>query len=1074
MKNTLSTPTMIVSLLLAACSSSSEGPLIVHHDAGADKGSAPPDSNSAPDIEPTPTNSPEVNPSPDVFLPSEHAPSSPDVLLPSDPAPRPDNPPPSLIALVLDASTVSVAVGGTVTLTAKAYYSDSTSTDVTGKVVWSVTPVTAATISPAGVLTGLAAGAATVQATLGGKTSTLAIAVAATELKLVAITVAAAASSVEVGNTVQLAAQGSYSDGSKQDLTKKVTWTTSDPLKANVSTQGVATGLTAGVVTFKATLDGKEGSTSLTVTLPPATLSSIAVTAPGASVDVGAKMALVATGIYSDGSKKDISASVAWTSSDATVATVSAAGVVTGVKDGTVTIKASLAGKEGTVSVKVAAPIALSSVSVTASSATVTVGGKVALTAAEVYSDGSKKDVTKTATWASGTATIATVDASGQVTALKAGSVVITATSGGKSGTVTLTVTDVPLSTIEATPAAPSIPMGTTQQFKATGTYADGSKRDITAEVDWTSSDTTKATISGAAATKGLATGKAKGTTTIAAALGGKSGTSQLTITDAELTKIVLSPAQPVIAKNTSVAIVATGTYSDGSTKDVTALAAWTSSATTVATVSNADGSDGVVTGIAAGTATITAAYSGQSATVSVKVNDVTLSSLAIKPSADATLAKGTTLQLSATGTFSDRSTQDLTKLVAWASSDATVATVGDGGGKDGLVTALKAGTTTVSAVWSGRTASLKLTVTPAALDSITLKPLLPTIAKGTTIQLTATGNYQDGTHQDITAQVTWSSSATTVATVANTGTDGLATALAAGTTTIAGALGGVSASTTLTVTSATLSSIAVTPASLSLVAGRKQSLTATGTFSDGSKQDLTTLVSWTSTENSVATVSNASGAQGTVSAVKVGTATIVAALGGRAGQCEMTVTAALPAQLNVTGPTKIAKDTIGIMVATLLYTDGTEKDVTAQTTWTSGTPSVASITSTGDTRGRISAVASSGSTVITAAYDTFSDTATVSVSNTTLNTLTIRPSSPTVSRAATAPLQLTATGTFADGSSQNLTIQAEWSSDHTSIATLSATAGKEGQVTGVAAGTATITAKALSKTATVLLTVTQ
>lgn len=1022
---------LIVSLVLAACSSNSESTPPVLHDAGADR-TTQIDTSPPPDTTPTAT----------------------------------------LTSLVLTAASTSVVVGSNLSITAKAFYNDSSAIDVTSTATWSVAPTPVATISATGVLTGAVPGAATVQATFGGKTGTFAVTITAAELKLTAIAVSAAASSVEVGNTVQFAAQGTYSDGSKSDITKKVTWTSSDTTLATVSAQGVATAVAAGVVSVKATADGKEGLASLTVTAPAA-LTTITISATSTAVDVGATLTLVATGTYADGSKKTLSTGVTWTTSDATIATVSTAGVVTGVKDGTATIKATVAGKEGTLAVKVNPAIVLttlSSVAITASASTVTVGGKVQLTANEVYSDASKKDVTKTATWTSGTPTIATVDAAGQVTAVKAGTVIITATSGSKSGSVTLTITDVPLSTIQITPAQASIPAGTTQQFKATGTYADGSKREITAEVDWTSSLASAATISGAAANKGLATAKAKGTTTITAALAGKSATAELTITDAVLTSVVLAPAQPVIAKGTAVAVTATGNYSDSSTKDLTALATWTSSAPAVATVSNAEGSDGVVNGLTAGTTTITAVYAGQSATVSVKVNDVSLTGLAIKPAGDATLAKGTTLQFTVIGTFSDRSTQDLTTQAAWSSSDATVASVGDGGGKDGLATALRVGPTTITAAFGGRNATVKLTVTPAALDTITITGAQTTIAKGTTIQLSATGNYKDGSHQDLTAQVTWSSSAVAIATVANTVTDGLASALDAGTTTLKAELNGVSGNITLTVTSATLSSIAVAPATASVVAGKTVALTATGTFSDGGKQDLTTLVSWTCTDYAVARVSNTRGTQGVVQGLQVGNATIVAAFMNRAGQSAVTVTAAQPDHVTITAPAKIAKGTTAALVARLVYTDSSETDITTSATWTSGTPTVATLSTAAGAQGRLTG-ATAGSVVITAAKGGLSAELTVTVSNATLDSLVVRPVAPTVAKGSS--ISLVATGTFSDNSTQNLTLQADWSSSLANIATLSAAVGSEGKVTGVAAGTATITAVTLGKHATVTLTVT-
>ena len=88
----------------------------------------------------------------------------------------------------------------------------------------------------------------------------------------------------------------------------------------------------------------------------------------------------------------------------------------------------------------------------------------------------------------------------------------------------------------------------------------------------------------------------------------------------------------------------------------------------------------------------------------------------------------------------------------------------------------------------------------------------------------------------------------------------------AAGSTTISATSGSISGSTTLTVTSATLVSIAVTPANPSIANGLTEQFTATGTYTDNSTQNLTTQVTWSSSNTAVATVSNASGSQGLAS----------------------------------------------------------------------------------------------------------------------------------------------------------------------------------------------------------------
>ena len=207
-----------------------------------------------------------------------------------------------------------------------------------------------------------------------------------------------------------------------------------------------------------------------------------------------------------------------------------------------------------------------------------------------------------------------------------------------------------------------------------------------------------------------------------------------------------------------------------------------------------------------------------------------TLQSIGVTP-ANPSLAVHSTAQLSATGTYSDDSTQDLSSTATWTSSDATVATVSSGG----LVTAVAAGTATISAASGSITGSTTATVTPATLQSIAVTPSNPSIAKGTTQQLTATGTYSDSTTQDITSQVTWASDTVSVATVSSSG---LATAAGTGTADISASMNGVTGSTKLTVTAATLASISVSPPAPSVAKGSTQQFTATGTYSDSSTQD--------------------------------------------------------------------------------------------------------------------------------------------------------------------------------------------------------------------------------------------
>jgi len=191
----------------------------------------------------------------------------------------------------------------------------------------------------------------------------------------------------------------------------------------------------------------------------------------------------------------------------------------------------------------------------------------------------------------------------------------------------------------------------------------------------------------------------------------------------------------------------------------------------------------------------------------------------------------------------------------------------------------------------SPQTVGLSGTGTTTGLMSIKVSPINPSVAAGAMEQFHAKGTFTGGSTYDLTQSVTWSSSNQAVATISNTvGTQGLATALTGGTSTIMASISGISGSTLLTVT-ATLQSITVTPAGPSIAAGATQQFTAMGNYSDGSMQNLTMSVTWSSSNHAVATISNTSGSQGLATGIGVGTSTITATLGSVFSSTTLTVT---------------------------------------------------------------------------------------------------------------------------------------------------------------------------------------
>jgi hypothetical protein len=162
------------------------------------------------------------------------------------------------------------------------------------------------------------------------------------------------------------------------------------------------------------------------------------------------------------------------------------------------------------------------------------------------------------------------------------------------------------------------------------------------------------------------------------------------------------------------------------------------------------------------------------------------------------------------------------------------------------------------------------------------ISPNDPSVPAGETVPFMAMGMYSDNSLQDLTNQVTWVSATTSVATISNaTGSQGVATGVAVGTSNITATFDGVTGETKLTVTPAVLVSIAVTPANPTIAKGTTEQFDATGTYSDSSTQDLTSTVTWTSTKTAVATIT----ATGLAKGVGTGTSTIDASLSGITGQ---------------------------------------------------------------------------------------------------------------------------------------------------------------------------------------------
>lgn len=237
-------------------------------------------------------------------------------------------------------------------------------------------------------------------------------------------------SSLRVGQTQQLAATLVDKTGATVSA-GAVTWTSAEPTIATVSASGLVTMLTTGSTAIQATVGGVTGIASLQGV--PA-VASVSVVPFSRNLRVGESLPLAFSTLDASGNAL-IARAVTFTSSAPTVATVSANGVVTGIAAGNTTITATSEGRSGTYNLTVELVLPVNTVTVGPVNATVAVGGTQQLTA--TLRDANNTIVSgRPVTWSTSAASVGTVSATGLVSVLTAGSVIISATSEGKVGSV--------------------------------------------------------------------------------------------------------------------------------------------------------------------------------------------------------------------------------------------------------------------------------------------------------------------------------------------------------------------------------------------------------------------------------------------------------------------------------------------------------------------------------------------------------------------------------------------------------------------------------------------------------------
>lgn len=928
---------------------------------------------------------------------------------------------PSLVQLAPVTSTIMV--GASTTLQATVL--DASGAAVEGKAItWSTANPAIVSVGVSGVVTGIAAGSATVTATVSTSSGPIngSAVVQVLPVPVASVSVTPGSSAMLAGQSLQLIAEALDSAGGP--LTgRAVAWTTNAPTVANVSSTGLVIALAPGSATITATSEGKRASASITVSSVP--VSAVRIVPESATVSVNQTAQLVARVTDSTGALL-VGRALSWTSDAPNVATVNGNGIVTAVATGQARVTATAEGKSGS-AVVIVTPIPVASIAVTPDSGALAQGDTLQLTARLLDAQG-RVLTGRVVSWISGAPSIATVDADGVVTAVGAGSALILASSEGVRATIPITVTPAAVGTVVVTPSSATVQEGATMQLAAQ--ILDARGRPMAGKVaTWSSNNTTVATVSATGLVQAIATGKA----TISARSDGVTGTSTITVVLVPVANVALSPPTANVFTGRTVQLTATLTDANGKSLPLNGRSVtWSSNAPSIATV----GATGVVTGTSAGIATVTAQVDGAKGIASVVVSDAPVSSVQVSPGSQQ-LSVGGTAQLSATAL--DASGGVLTgRPVTWSSSDAAVASVSS----SGLVSALAPGTAQLTATIGGVSGSATVTVAAVAVASVAVTPGSASVVTGGTVQLTASA--KDAAGNVLTGRaVTWTSGTPAVATI---DANGLVTAVSPGTSVMTASIGGVTATATITVTAVAVASVTVTPNGGSVTAGATMQLTATPRDAGGNVLTGRT-TAWKSATTAVATVN----ANGVVSGVSAGTSVITATIDGISANVTVTVSNApvISASVSPASSSVVVGGTVQLAVTAR---DGSGAIVTGRpTVWTTGNPSVATV----DANGLATGVAA-GSTSLTVSVEGVRATANVTVTEIPIASITLNPTTASVTAGATVTLAATpldAKGNALAG--RTLT----WSSSNSAVATVS----QSGVVSGVTAGSATITVSGAS-----------
>jgi trimeric autotransporter adhesin len=675
-------------------------------------------------------------------------------------------------------------------------------------------------------------------------------------------------------------------------------------------------------------------------------------------------------------------------------------------------------------------------------------GATVQAAATAVLQSGAKQDVTASATWSTSDTRVAQVSndagSEGSVLAVATGEVDVDATLGGNSGSAHLIVTDAQLVYLVVTVDRPVVAARTDATCTSMGFFTDGTHADLSSLASWTSNQPTVASVSSSPGNVGALLALAPGTAQISASYQQLSGSTTVTVTDATLSALSIAPLVPWVSSSATLALAATGLFSDGTAQPMTGSVQWTVDDPSLAYFLPSP--PGELQGFAPGSTVVEAQAGTLGAQAPLLVSSAPLESLDLSPVLPDPIGIGGATGFSVWGTFLDEGVLDLSSQASWSASNPGVLAVLPSSGE---ASGLDAGVADVQAAYGGLLAPATQTVDGATPSALLVWPPATSLTVGLPSSLAAERVLLDGAVEDVTPLVGWSSSCPAQVQLVTGARGGAVFARSARTCTATAKLNGLNGAGSLDAASRAVQRLEISPAQVVLGPGGWVALTATAIFSDGALLDVTPLAAWSSNASTLVTGNGP--VAGQVFAADAGVSQLTATFGGATGSAAFSVQPQLPV-LEVWPPlVQLHAGTEQTLRATAVWPAGDALDVTVWTVFASSSPEIARVANATGARGALAGL-SPGTATVSALFGPVSARASVAVDGPTPQGLAISgPSTLPVGE----PASFLATAHFSDGSDEDVSSQSAWTSSAPSVLRLRGTGPWRGTAAALSAGSA-------------------